>query len=296
MMDLRRLRYFVVLAETLHFSRAAERLNIAQPPLSHQIKVLEEELSAKLFERTNRRVELTPAGKALLPEAQALLAQAERASAIAARVQRGDLGELRVGFTSGAALTGVIPRLILAYRQRRPGVQVRIAELTTQEQLAAMLERRIDVAFVRSVETPDLPPTLGTIRLFEDALVVALPSKHPLAKAKSPLPVSALANEEFVMFPRDSGTSVLVQILSLCRLSGFAPRVVQEALTAVTIVGLVAAGLGIALVPASFGRVAATGVAYRKLRDKGAKSAMWMVFRTGVVSEQELAFRELAGA
>ncbi|WP_342049745.1 MULTISPECIES: LysR family transcriptional regulator [unclassified Cupriavidus] len=295
-MDLRRLRYFVVLAETLHFSRAAARLNIAQPPLSHQIKVLEEELDAKLFERSNRRVELTPAGKALLPEALALLAQADRASGIAASVQRGELGELRVGFTSGAALTDVIPRLILAFRQRRPGVRVRIEEMTTQAQLVAMLERRIDIAFIRSAQAPDLPPTLGAMRLFEDALVVALPPKHPLAAGSGPLSVSALANEEFVIFPPESGTGVFEQIVWLCRLSGFAPRVVQEALTAVTIVGLVAAGLGIALVPASFRRVAVTGVSYRRLRNKEAKSAMWMVFRTGTVSEQERAFQELAGA
>ncbi|QET01788.1 LysR family transcriptional regulator [Cupriavidus pauculus] len=295
-MDLRRLRYFVVLAETLHFSRAAARLNIAQPPLSHQIKVLEEELDAKLFERSNRRVELTPAGKALLPEALALLAQADRASGIAASVQRGELGELRVGFTSGAALTDVIPRLILAFRQRRPGVRVRIEEMTTQAQLVAMLERRIDIAFIRSAQAPDLPPTLGAMRLFEDALVVALPPKHPLSAGSGPLSVSALANEEFVIFPPESGTGVFEQIVWLCRLSGFAPRVVQEALTAVTIVGLVAAGLGIALVPASFRRVAVTGVSYRRLRNKEAKSAMWMVFRTGTVSEQERAFRELAGA
>lgn len=119
-MDLRRLRYFVVLAETLHFGRAALRLSIAQPPLSHQIRVLEEELGARLFDRNNRRVELTAAGMALLPEARALLAQAEKASTIAARVERGELGELRIGFTSAAALTQVIPRLILAYRRDWP--------------------------------------------------------------------------------------------------------------------------------------------------------------------------------
>src|ERR1700733_12485004 len=114
-MDLRRIRYFVVLAETLHFGRAALRLNIAQPPLSHQIRALEGELGAQLFERNNRRVELTPAGKALLPEARALLAQAERAGAVTARAQRGELCELRVGFTSSAALSSVIPQLIFAH-------------------------------------------------------------------------------------------------------------------------------------------------------------------------------------
>src|SRR5262249_34762969 len=159
-MDLRRIRYFVVLAETLHFGRAASCLNIAQPPLSQQIRVLEQELGARLFERSNRRVELTPAGKALLPEARALLAQAERTATVAARAQRGEIGELRVGLTGSATFTVVIPRLILTYRQRFPGVHLRIDELTTQEQLAALLEQRLDVAIVRSVLAPDLPPTL----------------------------------------------------------------------------------------------------------------------------------------
>ncbi|MDC6293788.1 LysR substrate-binding domain-containing protein [Ralstonia pseudosolanacearum] len=294
-MDLRRLRYFVVLAETLHFGRAALRLSIAQPPLSHQIRVLEEELGARLFDRNNRRVELTAAGMALLPEARALLAQAEKASTIAARVERGELGELRIGFTSAAALTQVIPRLILAYRRDWPGVRLSIRELTTQEQLTAMLERRLDFAFVRGTAAPDLPPAFGAVRLFEDAFVVALPPQHPCADNDGPLFVKALANEPFVMYPPESGTGAYEQVLSLCRHAGFAPQVVQEALSAATMVGLVAAGLGVALVPESFQRIEASGVAFRALRDSQAKSAMWLVFRADEVSVREAAFLELAG-
>jgi len=293
-MDLRRIRYFVVLAETLHFGRAAMRLNIAQPPLSHQIRVLEDELGARLFERSNRRVELTPAGQALLPEARILLAQAERAGGIAARVQRGELGELRLGFTSSSALTQVVPRLIHAYRQRWPGVHLRIEELTTQEQLAAMLEHRLDIAFVRGFESPDLPDSLQAVRLFEDALVVALPPQHRLAKDSGPLATGALADEAFVMYPREIGTGVYDQIMSLCRRAGFAPRVVQEARAVATIVGLVAAGLGVALVPEALRSIGINGVAYRPLREKEARSAMWMVFRAGRLSAQESGFRELA--
>lgn len=294
-MDLRRLRYFVVLAETLHFGRAALRLNIAQPPLSHQIRVLEEELGARLFDRSNRHVELTAAGMALLPEARALLAQAEKASTIAARVERGELGELRIGFTSAAALTQVIPRLILAYRRDWPGVRLSIRELTTQEQLTAMLERRLDFAFIRGIAAPDLPPAFGAVRLFEDAFVVALPPQHPCAEAKGPLSVKSLVNEPFVMYPADSGTGAYEQVMSLCRHAGFAPQVVQEALSAATMVGLVAAGLGVALVPESFQRIEASGVAFRALRDSQARSAMWLVFRADEVSVREAAFLELAG-
>jgi len=292
-MDLRRIRYFVVLAETLHFGRAALRLNIAQPPLSHQIRVLEEELGARLFERSNRRVELTPVGQALLPEARALLAQAERAGSVAARARRGEFGELRIGFTSASALTQAIPPLILAYRRRWPGVHLRIEELTTHEQLAAMLERRLDVAFVRGTEAPELPDSLRAIRLLEDALIVALPPQHPLGSRGGPLSIGALADEDFVMYPQDSGTGVYDQIMGLCRMAGFAPRVTQEARSLTTIIGLVATGLGVALVPASIRSINANGVMYRPLQEQAARSAMWVVLREGEVSAQERGFREL---
>ncbi|RGE45387.1 LysR family transcriptional regulator [Comamonas testosteroni] len=294
-MDLRRLHYFVVLAETLHFGRAALRLNMSQPPLSHQIHVLEEELQARLFERNNRRVELTPAGQALLPEARALLEQAQRTGNVAARVQRGELGQIRVGFTSAAALAPVIPDLILAYRQRWPGVQVRIEELSTQEQLQAILAKRLDFAFVRGTDTPELPPSLGSIRLFEDALVAALPASHPHANSTRALAVSALVDDRFVMYPRESGIGAYQQAMALCHHAGFAPQITQEARSAATIVGLVAAGLGVALVPESFRSIQAKGVVFRPLKDKDSKSAMWLVFNTGKVSVQEQGFMDLAG-
>lgn len=293
-MDLRKLRYFVAVAETLHFGRAAQRLNIAQPPLSHQIRVLERELGAALFDRSNRRVELTPAGQALLPEARSLLAQAERTSGIAARVQRGEIGELRIGFTSAAALIQVIPRLIFEYRQKWPEVNLRIEERTTQEQLAAMLDRRLDFAFGRDSRAPVLPASLRAIRLIDDPLVVALPPRHRLARGSGPIPVGALADERFVMFPRDSGTAAYAQIVSLCRAAGFAPRVAQEARTAVTMMGLVAAGLGVALVPGSFRSIGAKGLAYRTLREPEARSSMWLVSRVRNQSLQERRFQELA--
>ncbi len=295
-MDLRRIRYFVVLAETLHFGRAAEQLHIAQPPLSHQIRTLENELGAQLFERNNRHVELTSAGKALLPEARALLAQADRAGTVTARAQRGELGELRVGFTNSAAFSSVIPQLIFAYRQRFRDVHLQLEEMTSQEQLTAMLERRLEIAFVRSPKRPDLPATLSVSSLFEDPLMVALPSQHRLAAGNGPLSVKMLANEGFVMFPPGSGTGVYDQIIALCRRAGFAPRIVQEARAVPTIVGLVAAGFGAAFVPASLRSLNITGVTYRALRDKGVQSAIWLVMRAEKRSPQEEAFSELTAA
>jgi DNA-binding transcriptional LysR family regulator len=294
MMDLRRIRYFVVLSEELHFGRAAERLGMAQPPLSQQIRVLENELQARLFARSNRRVELTAAGRALVPEARALLAQAERASMVPLRTQRGELGELRIGFTGSAAFSSAIPRLILAYRRRSPEVHLQLQELTTQQQLTAMLEHRLEVAFVRSPELPILPSTLQAKHLFEDSLVAVLPSQHELVARGDTLRVSALAEEAFVTYPRESGTAVYDQIITLCRQAGFTPRIAQEAREAPTIVALVAAGLGVALVPASLRSINIDGVAYRLLCEKGARSAMWLVMRSHALSAQEALFATLA--
>jgi DNA-binding transcriptional LysR family regulator len=293
-MDLRRIRYFIVLSEELHFGRAAQRLNMAQPPLSQQIRTLEEELGARLFDRSNRRVELTAAGKALLPEARALLAQAERTGIVARRAQRGELGELRIGFTGSAAFSTLIPQLIFAYRRRLPQVHLRLEELTTQQQLTAMLERRLEVAFVRGTTRPELPPRLQATRLFEDSLIAVLPPQHPLAAREEPLSVSQLESEGFVMYPRESGTGVYDQIIALCRQAGFAPRIAQEARELATIVGLVAAGLGVAVVPASLRSINVNGVAYRPLREKGARSAMWLVLRADGRSPQEDLFARLA--
>jgi DNA-binding transcriptional LysR family regulator len=213
---------------------------------------------------------------------------------IVRRAERGELGELRVGFTSSAAFSTVIPQLIFEYRRRLPGVHLRLEELSTQQQLTAMLEHRLEVAFVRGAAKPALPPTLQPTRLFEDALVAVLPAQHPLALSGEALSIGALKDEAFVMYPREIGTGVYDQILALCQHAGFAPKVSQEAREAPTIVGLVAAGLGVALVPASLRCIKVNGVAYRPLREQGASSAMWMVLRAGALPPQEALFATLA--
>lgn len=158
-----------------------------------------------------------------------------------------------------------------------------------------MLERRLEFAFIRGADAPDLPPALGAARLFEDALVAALPPQHACSEVTGALSVKSLADESFVMYPRESGTGVYDQVMSLCRRAGFVPRVVQEVLSAPTMVGLVAAGLGVALVPESFSRIEASGVVYRTLREKEARSAMWLVFRAAKSTPHERAFLQLAG-
>lgn len=149
MIDLRRVRYFVALAEELHFGRAATRLGMSQPPLSQQLQALEQDLGARLLHRNKRQVSLTEAGQLFLPEARALLAQAERAASIAARAARGELGTLRVGFTESAVLTGALPNLLSRFRERHPAVAVQLIEETSQEQIQAMLDGRSDVGFMR---------------------------------------------------------------------------------------------------------------------------------------------------
>jgi DNA-binding transcriptional LysR family regulator len=294
MIDLRRIRYFVVLADELHFGRAAERLGISQPPLSQQIRILERELEVQLFARNNRRVELTPAGTALLTEARRLVAQAERVISVARRVRLGELGELRIGFTPSSAFSSFFPQTILEFRRCFRDVHLTLQEMTTQQQVTAMIERRLDIGFIRSAGKPEAAPSLQLLHLFEDPLVVVLPLGHPLGKQKTPISIAILAGEPFVMHPREAGTSAHDQVLGLCQRAGFIPRVVQEARETSTIVGLVATGLGVGIVPASLRNIKVKGVRYRPLQEKESRSSMWLALRADRSSPQEEMFATLA--
>jgi DNA-binding transcriptional LysR family regulator len=294
MIDLRRICYFVVLAEELHFGRAAKRLGISQPPLSQQIRVLERELEVRLFARNNRRVELTPAGTALLPEARRLVAQAERTLAVARRAQLGELGELRIGFTPSSAFSSFFPQMILEFHRRFRDVHLTLHEMTTRQQVTAMIERRLDIGFIRSAGKPEAAPSLQLLHLFEDPLVVAVPSGHPLGKQQTPISIAVLAGEPFVMHPREAGTSAHDQIIDLCQRAGFVPHIVQEARETSTIVGLVATGLGVGIVPASLRNIKVKGVKYRPLQEKESRSSMWLALRGDRSSPQEEMFAILA--
>src|SRR5882724_7402550 len=227
-MELRHLRYFVVLAEELHFSRAAQRLGISQPPLSQQIRALELDLKAPLFERTNRRVELTEAGRALLVEARATLDQADRAVAIVGQAQRGQIGELRIGFAPSAPLIAPFTATLLAFRKAAPGVRLVLDDQVSTQQIEALLERRLHIGFIRSPSVPDLPDALAAVELYREPLSVFVCADHPLAHSRT-VPLKALANEPFVFFPRGHGTTLHDQVFALCRKAGFTPRIEQEA-------------------------------------------------------------------
>ncbi|HIE2484543.1 TPA: LysR substrate-binding domain-containing protein [Pseudomonas aeruginosa] len=290
-MELRHLRYFIAVAEELHFGRAAERLGISQPPLSQQIQALEEDIGARLFERTNRRVELTDAGRLFLDESRQVLAQVDKAVLLARRAHLGELGELKVGFTSSAPFTSTIPSSIHAFRKAYPDVHLDLQEMSSRQVLKALLEESLQVGVIRPLALPD---AVHWVELFREPLVAVLRADHPLAAgSEDGLAIAALAEEPFVFFPRSYGTGLYDQVIALTRQAGFSPRIAQEASEAMTIIGLVSAGLGVSILPASFRRTRVDGVVYRTLSDPEATTAVWLVRRQNEGSPLALSFIDL---
>jgi DNA-binding transcriptional LysR family regulator len=276
-MELRHLRYFVQVAEELHFGRAAQRLGISQPPLSQQIRALEDELGIFLFERTSRRVELTEAGTLFLVEARRTLDQAAHAIQVARRAQRGELGEIVIGFTPSAPFTPVISRALFEYRKAYPEVHLTLSEMGRERQIEAMLERRMDIGFLRGLELPALPrPIVGTA-LFEEPLLVAMRADHRLAQQDTPLRVTDLALERLVIYERDPGAGFNEQVETLWRRAGQELLIAQETRELSTLLGLVAAGFGISVVSRSLGALHTDNVIYRPLDDPAALSRMWLI-------------------
>ncbi|HCF7056132.1 TPA: LysR substrate-binding domain-containing protein [Pseudomonas aeruginosa] len=290
-MELRHLRYFIAVAEELHFGRAAERLGISQPPLSQQIQALEEEIGARLFERTNRRVELTDAGRLFLDESRQVLAQVDKAVLLARRAHLGELGELKIGFTSSAPFTSTIPSSIHAFRKAYSDVHLDLQEMSSRQVLKALLEESLQVGVIRPLALPD---AVHWVELFREPLVAVLRADHPLAAgSEDGLAIAALAEEPFVFFPRSYGTGLYDQVIALTRQAGFSPRIAQEASEAMTIIGLVSAGLGVSILPASFRRTRVDGVVYRTLSDPEATTAVWLVRRQNEGSPLALSFIDL---
>ncbi len=272
--ELRHLRYFVAVAEELHFGRAAARLNIAQPPLSQQIKQLERLVGAELLRRTSRRTELTPAGAVLLEHARRLLADADLAAEAARRAGRGELETLRIGFTDSAALS-VLPEIVRRFRAARPDVHLELSEGSTQAQLAALDRSAVDAAIVRG---PVPNPLLRTETLLRESFVVAAPSDHHLARKRSTT-LAALGGESFVLFPRHLAPEFHDQLIAMCVKAGFSPEVRAEGAEYQTILSLVAAGVGLSLVPASVKNLGRAGVAFVALSDSRTKASVVLAVR-----------------
>ncbi len=291
-MELRHLRYFIAVAEELHFTRAAERLHIGQPPLSQAIQALEADVGAHLFERTRRSVRLTGAGTLFLADAYRILALSEQAAEGARRAERGEAGELRIGFTFSVPLTPLFAAAINRYRSQYPAVTLTLHEMATLPQLEALAQRTLDLGFIRPPESV-LPPSLAIDTLREDPLVAVLPATSPLCGRRA-VRMADLADQPFVMYPKEVGTGIHPQIYRLCRAAGFEPRVGQLAGEASTIIGLVAAGCGVSVLPGSFDRIRMDGVCYRPLLDAGASTSLLLARRADAGSRLVDAFVRLA--
>lgn len=286
-MEIRHLRYFVTTAEELHFTRAAKRLGIAQPPLSQQIQQLEREVGTQLFHRLSRGVELTEAGKSFWQDARAILDQIDRAKAAAQAVARGERGSIRIGFTSSASFNPFVPAVISEYRQKHRNVELSLGENTTSVLLEQLREGRLDFAFLR----PAMGET-GSMRtrlLFEEDMCVALPAPHPLVSSPK-IRLVALADESFIMYPRANGRALYDTIIAGCRNAGFSPNIGQEAPQMASTVNLVAAGIGVAIVPASMCQLQTQGVTYRPIDGAPIKAALSLTYRDDPLSAAMMEF------
>lgn len=288
-MGLRQLRYFVAVAEELHFGRAAKRLGIAQPPLSQQIQRFERGIGAQLFERTRRSVRLTPAGEALLPEAREILSRADRALSMVQDIASGKAGTLSVGFVGSASML-VLPELLKAFRSAYPAVDLELIELSTNEQYVALREGRIQIGCVR---TPQSAAPLASTLIARERLVLVMPDNLG-QDIPDPVPLNAMSEAPFIMPPRRLGHSFHDTVRAVCARAGFSPNVVQEAIQMQTILGLVAAGIGVALVPESMGRVQREGVICRRVSDKDAHTELVLIWNEHDEHQTVQNFIELA--
>lgn len=278
-MELRQLRYFVAVAEELSFSAAARRLHVSQPPLSLQIKALEEELGSVLLERTKRHVALTEAGALFLEQARAALRHVDRAGEVVRLASRGLAGELRLAFTASVPMFDAFPRLIQRFRAAHPQARADLAHMSTGQQLRALADKTIDVGFLRPSLLFCAPASIATLPLWGDRLVAVLPDQHPLSHGTQPLPLAALKDEPFILFPRGLGCGLFEHVMVLTSRAGYAPRLVQEAREGATILGLVAAGMGISILPETYARSGVPGVAYRPIDTPDAASQLLMAYR-----------------
>lgn len=290
-LELRHLKYFVTVADELHFGRAAERLGISQPPLSQQIHALEQRLGAKLFERKGRGIVLSDAGNALLPRARTILTQTERAAESVARSQRGELGELHLGLMSSGPFTVVVPRVLARFRERLPDVRLLIHEMATVQQIDALEQGLIDVGVIRPEA---LPNGIKAIELFKDSLTVVMHASNPLAAASGPIDIRELANEDFIFFQRHLGVRLYDEVIALCTRAGFSPRILYEVRELPTIIGLISGGFGVAVLPGSVQRMMVENVVYRPVADMEAATAVWAIYRDDANDPMVRAFLDIA--
>jgi DNA-binding transcriptional LysR family regulator len=273
-MDLRRLRYFVAVAESMHFGRAAERMNVVQSAISQQIKLLEAELGVTLLERSRPNVKLTESGRMFLPECRRVLLQADEAVRVARQAGSGHVGRVRFSFVDNA-LWSLLPPLIRAFRDRYPGVDLELHPLDRSAQIKALEDRATDAALL---PTPDPLGDFQSEMFASGPLVVALPAGHPLL-ARAKLSIEMLADHSFVMFPPDMRSRLNEIVLGACSAAGFVPKVAQEAAQMHTQLALVGAGFGLSFVPRWVAATNFKNVRYRPLTRPALKYGLTFVWR-----------------
>jgi DNA-binding transcriptional LysR family regulator len=291
-MELRRIQYFVAVAEEAHFGRAAERLQMAQSPLSQQIKALEAEMGVVLFQRTTRKVELTAAGERFLPRARAILASVDEAVTEAAQVADGRLGRIAIGFT-GSATYDLLPSLVRVLRADLPGIELDIhGEMLTPDQVAALLDGTLDLGLLRPpVRTAEVDVHV----LRREPLIAVLPEHHPLAD-RDRVQLSDLRDDPFITYPSRNRSVVYEAVIDACERAGFFPRTIDEVAETSTLVSFVAAGLGVALVPASVQHLRITGATYLPLAGTTREVELALATRAGETSPHVARVRARAEA
>ena len=275
MINTKQLQCFLAVASELNFSRAAARMHMTQPPLSRQIAQLEATMGVRLFERSPQAVTITASGRALVPEVQKVLTSLGELRGIARRADQGQIGRIRIGFV-GSTIYTAVPALVGRYRRLYPEVSVDLQQLTVARQTGLLLSHDIDVGIIRQAISH---PRLTTRRISREPFLAALPADHRFA-AKSSVPIKNLAGEAMVVFSREEAPAIHEQLLQMCQAAGFSPRIVQEAHPMSTVVGLVGAGTGVAIVPKSMEMLAFQNVTFRPLSGTRVTSDFFMVWRS----------------
>lgn len=275
-MDLRRLTCFLAVAEELNFSRAAQRLHMSQPPLSQQIRLLEQEMGAQLFERSRRAVALTAAGLLLQEKARQIVELHQQAGELCRMAAHGLAGRLRIAFTASVPLFDEFSAMLRDFRSRHPQVELDLQHMTTGEQIAALTAGQIDIGFMRPSPAFRIPMPIREHTLWRDELMLALPAKQA-PELPSPVALSCLAEQPFVLHPAVLGGGLHEHILALCSEAGFVPRIAQPARETSTMLALVAAGLGLSIVPSVYERICPPGVVLQPLADAARHSRIALV-------------------
>jgi DNA-binding transcriptional LysR family regulator len=293
-MELRQLRYFVAVAEELNFSRAAERLNVSQPPLSMQIKALEDELGARLFDRTRRKVEITQAGVLLLDSARKALGELRRGADVLALAASGSAGLIRMGFTGSVPMLDMFPRLMRSFRDRYPAIRVELQHMSTAQQLEAIAAETLDVGILRPPYYFQAGPGIVAHEIWRDELMVFLPANHRFVDGRNTINLNDLAGEAFVGVAPEIGCGMYDHVMTICSRAGFSPKVVQTARELGSVLALVAAGIGVSILPQCYGRIGIPGVVSRRIDEPGAESALLLAFKAQSLTPPLCRFVDIA--